>query len=49
MASVRYKNVTKRWGTVEAVNGEKKTLKIMVTIFGRATPVEVDFLQAERV
>ena len=36
-------------GTVEAVNEEKKTLKIMVAIFGRATPVEVDFLQAERV
>jgi transcription termination/antitermination protein NusG len=36
-------------GVVEAVNEERKTLKIMVTIFGRATPVEVDFLQAEKV
>ncbi len=36
-------------GVVEAVNEDKKLLKIMVTIFGRATPVEVDFLQAEKV
>ncbi len=36
-------------GVVETVNEDKKLLKIMVTIFGRATPVEVDFLQAEKV
>ena len=36
-------------GVVEEVNGERSTLKVMVTIFGRATPVELDFLQVEKV
>jgi len=36
-------------GTVEDVNHDRNTLKIMVTIFGRATPVELDFLQVEKV
>ena len=36
-------------GTVEEVNLERSTLKVMVTIFGRATPVELDFLQVEKV
>jgi transcriptional antiterminator NusG len=35
-------------GTVEEVNEQKNKLKVMVTVFDRATPVEVDFLQVEK-
>ena len=36
-------------GVVEEVNLERNTMKVMVTIFGRATPVELDFLQVEKI
>ena len=36
-------------GTVQEVIPEKRRLKIMVSIFGRGTPVELDVLQVEAV
>lgn len=35
-------------GVVEEVKNEKRKLRVLVTIFGRATPVELDFNQVER-
>lgn len=36
-------------GVVDDVNEDRETLKVMVTIFGRATPVELQFGQVEKV
>ena len=35
-------------GRVEDVNPEKNTVRVLVTIFGRSTPVDLDFLQIEK-
>ncbi len=35
-------------GSVEDANYEKNMLRVSVTIFGRATPVELDFAQVEK-
>jgi transcription termination/antitermination protein NusG len=36
-------------GKVEEINSERNTLRVLVTIFGRSTPVELDFLQVEKI
>ena len=35
-------------GTIEGINEEKKKLQVMVKIFGRKTPLELSFMQAEK-
>ncbi len=35
-------------GKIDELNAERNTLRVMVTIFGRSTPVELDFLQVEK-
>ena len=35
-------------GIVDEINEEKGKVKVMVSFFGRETPVELDFLQIER-
>jgi transcriptional antiterminator NusG len=34
---------------IDEVNLERGKLRVMVSIFGRATPVELDFLQVEKI
>lgn len=36
-------------GKIDEINMERNTLRVLVTIFGRATPVELDFLQVEKI
>jgi transcriptional antiterminator NusG len=36
-------------GTIEEINEDKKKLKVVVKIFGRKQPVEVNFTQVERI
>ena len=35
-------------GKVDEINPERNTMRVLVTIFGRQTPVELDFLQVEK-
>jgi transcriptional antiterminator NusG len=36
-------------GTVEEVKHDKEKVKVLITIFGRATPVELDFIQVSKI
>ncbi|MCL5257596.1 MAG: transcription termination/antitermination protein NusG [Chloroflexi bacterium] len=36
-------------GTVDEINNEKGKVKVLVSFFGRETPVELDFLQVEKI
>ena len=36
-------------GVVDEINDDRSTLRVMVTIFGRQTPVELDFYQVEKI
>lgn len=36
-------------GTIEHINVEKQTLKVLISMFGRETPVELEFNQIEKI
>lgn len=35
-------------GEVDEIHEERNTIRVMVTVFGRSTPVELDFIQVEK-
>jgi transcriptional antiterminator NusG len=36
-------------GTIEDVSPDKEKVKVLVSIFGRATPVELNFIQVTKI
>jgi transcriptional antiterminator NusG len=36
-------------GVVEEINSQKGTVRVIVTIFGRSTPIEIEYWQVEQV
>ena len=36
-------------GVVDKINEDRETMKVMVTIFGRSTPVELEFGKVEKI
>ena len=36
-------------GTVEKINEEKRKLEVMVKIFGRKTPLELSYMQVDKI
>src|SRR3989338_4944071 len=41
--------VTEFLGSVESIDDERGKVKVLVSIFGRETPVELDFLQVQKI
>ena len=48
VVKMTYGPFTSMKGTIEEVNAEKQRLKVNVSIFGRETPVELEYTQVDR-